>query len=268
MGRSSVPSAIRHPLFATTYDLTRLKKNVKPFKLHWFATLRSTNTHAADLRRKGKLFAPAVVATGSQTSGRGRGENAWWSRPGCITATFVLPIDEQVEPYQIPLIAGLAVRNAAAELSGNPGIQLKWPNDVMYEGKKLAGLLCERTEKADLVGVGLNVTVDPSRAPYEFRDKVTSISEIRGEPLDLTDAYGVLASHLHVLLTHQAERPFGDILREYDSHHMLVGKKVTVTQVDGERVSGVCEGLDKMGRLVLKDGKKTEKVIAGHVRMG
>ena len=78
----------------------------------------------------------------------------WWSGPGCVTFTFVLPIGGEVQPHQIPLVAGLAVRNAAAELCGDDGIQLKWPNDVLYEGRKLAGLLCERVEKADLIGLG------------------------------------------------------------------------------------------------------------------
>ena len=141
-----------------SYELERLRTSLKPFRLHWYPTLGSTNDHAAELRRRGGLFAPAVVLTGRQTAGRGRGAHVWWSGPGCITVTFVLPIGEQVQPYQLPLIAGLAVRNAAAELTGNDGIQLKWPNDVLHEGRKLAGLLCERVEKADLVGLGSTLT--------------------------------------------------------------------------------------------------------------
>ncbi len=65
----------------------------------------------------------------------------------------------ELEPHQLPLLAGLAVRNAAAELSGDDGIDLKWPNDLLYGGKKLGGLLCERIHKADLIGLGLNVNL-------------------------------------------------------------------------------------------------------------
>src|SRR3982751_6780670 len=110
------------------FDLRRLRASLKPFRLHWFPTLRSTNDHAAELRRRGELYAPAIVVTGRQTAGRGRGAHVWWSGPGCITATFVLPIGEQVQPHQLPLIAGVAVRSAAVELTGHDGIKLKWPN--------------------------------------------------------------------------------------------------------------------------------------------
>src|SRR3954468_933711 len=154
------------------FDLRRLRASVKPFRLHWFPTLRSTNDHAAELRRRGELYAPAVVLTGRQTAGRGRGAHAWWSGPGCVTVTFVLPIGEEVQPHQIPLVAGLAVRNAAAELCGDDRVQLKWPNDVLYEGRKLAGLLCERVQKADLIGLGLNVNLDPASAPAGLRGRV------------------------------------------------------------------------------------------------
>ena len=110
--------------------------------------------------RRGELFAPAIVLTGQQTSGRGRGNNTWWSSHGCLTVTFVLPVEEKLQPHQIPLAAGLAARRAAAELCGDQGIGLKWPNDLLYMGKKLCGLLCARTQKLDLIGIGMNVNLD------------------------------------------------------------------------------------------------------------
>lgn len=248
------------------YDLIRLRPALKPFRLYWFPVIRSTNDHAADLRAAGKLYAPAVVLTGHQRAGRGRGGNTWWSRPGCITATFVFPIDEQVQPHQIPLLAGLGVRNAVAELTGNDDIQLKWPNDVLYKGQKLAGLLCERKEKADLVGIGLNVNLKPEWIPEELADRITAMSIITSGALyNLADVLATVAKHVRALVTHQAERPFGSVLREYDSHHALVGKRVSVDVGNGEQVSGKCEGLDKDGRLIVRGRGKAERVIAGHV---
>jgi BirA family biotin operon repressor/biotin-[acetyl-CoA-carboxylase] ligase len=155
----------------TSFDLARLRAGLKPFKLHWFPCLRSTNDHAAELRRRGTLFAPAVVLTGRQIAGRGRGNNAWWSSGGSITVTFVFPVEEHLSPHQVPLLAGLAVCDAAAELSGNADVSLKWPNDVLHDGKKLAGLLCERVRKADLIGVGVNVNNDPRHAPAALRGR-------------------------------------------------------------------------------------------------
>jgi BirA family biotin operon repressor/biotin-[acetyl-CoA-carboxylase] ligase len=180
----------------------------------------------------------------------------------------VLPADEHLAPHQLPLIAGLAVRNAAAELSCNDGVQLKWPNDVLYGGRKLAGLLCERVDKADLVGLGLNVNLDPksSEVPPALGGRVTSLSEIAGRPIDLTSALATVARHLHRMVTRLADHPFGQVLREYDVHHALVGRKVTVLDgADAPSLSGRCEGLDEMGRLLLRSRTGLHRVIAGQV---
>src|SRR5205085_2612111 len=88
---------------------------------------------AGEAGKRGRLYAPAVVLTGHQIAGRGRGTNTWWSDRGCLTVTFVFPIDDQLQPHQIPLLAGLAIRNAAAELTGDQRFKLKWPNDVLHE---------------------------------------------------------------------------------------------------------------------------------------
>src|SRR5688500_16338508 len=109
------------------FDLARLRSALKPFRLHWFPTLRSTNDHASVLRERGTLYAPAVVLAGRQTAGRGRGSHRWWSAGGCLTVTFVLPADAAVAPHQVPLLAGLAVRRAAAGLADGAAVQLKWP---------------------------------------------------------------------------------------------------------------------------------------------
>ena len=254
---------------ASRFRLAELRKTLRPFRLHWFPTLRSTNDHAAVMRRAGELYAPAVVLTGRQTAGRGRGAHAWWSGQGCLTVTFVLPVDQQLLPHQIPLLAGLAVRNAAAELSGSDGIALKWPNDVLFKGRKLGGLLCERIDKADLVGLGLNVNLDRAAAPRDLRTSIASLAEIRGEPLDMTQALASVASHLHRVWSRGAGHPFGAVLQEYDTHHALIGRRVSVVD-NGERpVSGRCEGLDEMGRLKLREprGGKLHRVVCGHVRV-
>jgi BirA family biotin operon repressor/biotin-[acetyl-CoA-carboxylase] ligase len=252
---------------ATSFNLPRLRAALKPFRLHWFPRLRSTNDHAAELRRRGALYAPAVVLAGRQTAGRGRGAHAWWSGPGCVTVTFVFPVDEQVMPHQLPLAAGLAVRNAAAEAAGNDAVRLKWPNDLLYDGRKLAGLLCERVHKADLIGLGLNVNLDPASAPPDLRDRVTSLSAVTGKALDLTDVLAAVARHLHRMTKTRAEQPFAEVLREYDAHHWLVGRNVSV--IDGAEsagVSGRCEGLDEMGRLLLRSRSTLHRIISGHVR--
>jgi BirA family biotin operon repressor/biotin-[acetyl-CoA-carboxylase] ligase len=257
---------------ANAFQLVRLRKALRPFRLHWFPTVRSTNDHAAAMRKRGELYAPAVVLTGRQTAGRGRGAHTWWSGPGCLTVTFVLPAGE-IEPHRIPLLAGLAVRNAVAELAGNDAIRLKWPNDVLVDDgrtlRKLAGLLCERVQNADLVGLGLNVNLDPARAPRPLRGQVASLSQVAGRTIDMTTALSTVAAHLRRMLERAGKEPFSTILREYDGHHALIGRTVDVIASGGAAppLSGRCEGLDEIGRLLLRSGSTLHRVISGQVVM-
>jgi BirA family biotin operon repressor/biotin-[acetyl-CoA-carboxylase] ligase len=271
-----------HP--SSSFDLPRLRARVKPFRLHFFTTLRSTNDHAAVLRRRGDLYAPAVVLAARQTAGRGRGTNTWFSAAGSVTVTFVLPGDAALPPHHIPLAAGLAARNAAAELAANDDIQLKWPNDLVIAAppgdglplrgkhpplRKLAGLLCERIDHVDLIGIGLNVNPPEATLPKEIRDRVAFLQQLRrtnaDQPFDLTDVVITLARHLHATLVRGQETPFPALLREYDRHHALVGRTVTVRAANEPVLSGVCQGLDDTGRLLLRSGKTVHRVIAGHV---
>ena len=325
-----------------SFDLARLRDGLKPFRLHWFPRLGSTNTHAAVLRDRGTLFAPAVVLTGHQLAGRGRGAHRWWSPAGCLTVTFVLPTDAAVEAHQVPLLAGLAVRRAVAGLldragalpdghlrshdrkgvveskgsvlakglagiestksileSAKPtrlplrgsraptlltpplphgrgslnaatptsaGVRLKWPNDVQHDGRKLAGLLCERVMRADLIGVGLNVNVDPADAPADIRPTLTSLAAVAGRAFDMTDVLVAVAAELRQVMRERSQHPFGVLLKEYDEHHALLGRRVSVLDAGaGQAVDGRCEGLDEMGRLLVRDRTRLHRVLAGQV---
>jgi BirA family biotin operon repressor/biotin-[acetyl-CoA-carboxylase] ligase len=161
------------------------------------------------------------------------------------------------------------VRHALSEIAGDNGVQLKWPNDLLYGGRKLGGLLCERIDKADLVGLGLNVNFDPSDAPHDLRDRIVSLQSIAKKSCPLTAVLTTIAQRLRQMITIAGESPFSELLREYDSHHALIGRRVTVILGDGEApLSGKVEGLDSMGRLLLRSRQTLHHVIAGQVREG
>jgi BirA family biotin operon repressor/biotin-[acetyl-CoA-carboxylase] ligase len=253
---------------ADAFDLTRIRQEIKPFRLYWFPRLTSTNDHAARLRRQKKLFAPAVVLAGRQIAGRGRGSNRWWSAPGSLTVTFVLPIQDHLLPQQIPLLAGLLVRNAVAEVIGSDSLSLKWPNDILHHGKKVAGLLCERIERADLVGVGINANVDIAAAPASLKKQITSLSQIAHHPVNISSLLIEVARSIAPGLLRGKDRPFAAVLKEYDRHNALTGRRITV-QAAGEEtaMTGICAGLDSAGQLLLRSGGRSHKIIAGHVHM-
>jgi BirA family transcriptional regulator, biotin operon repressor / biotin---[acetyl-CoA-carboxylase] ligase len=252
-----------------SFNLARLRAELKPFRLYWFPRLRSTSDHAAFLRREGRLYAPAVVLTGRQIAGRGRGSNTWWSGGGAMTVTFAVPMRDRLPPQELPLIAGLAVRAACVELSGERDIQLKWPNDVLHDGQKLAGLLCERVSNVDLIGIGLNVNVDPAHAPKALQRRITSLLCIAGKPFDMTEVLIILAEKIHREVRRRLELPFSDFVREYSHHDALAGKTVTITGGSNEpAIVGRCEGVDSSGRLLVRQRGKLHTIIAGGVEMG
>jgi BirA family transcriptional regulator, biotin operon repressor / biotin---[acetyl-CoA-carboxylase] ligase len=260
------------PQFASPenrFRLAQLRAAIKPSRLYWFSTLRSTNDHARFLRTRGRLFAPAIVLTSRQTAGRGRGNNTWWSNRGVLTVTFVTPTQENVPPQQIPLIAGLAVREAVANITGEPDFQLKWPNDLLYRGRKLAGLLCERVDSVDLIGLGLNVNVEPSEAPAELRNQIVSMQKISGRSFPKTEVLAGITRSLAQLFRRRIEQPFSTFVKEYGKHDALNGKTITI-HVNGDQppLRGKCHGIDVAGRLLLKDRSKTHAVVAGNVTIG
>jgi biotin-(acetyl-CoA carboxylase) ligase len=114
--------------------------------------------------------------------------------------------------------------------------------------------------------LGLNVNVDHDEPPRSLRDRVTSLSQIIHQRLDQAKALTVVARHLHGMLLKNGERPFAQALSEYHRHHVLVGRQIAVVGgADEERLTGICRGLDSMGRLLLKTPAGTQKIIAGHV---
>ena len=254
---------------SSSFELARLRAAIKPFRLHWFPRLRSTNDHAAVLRRRGSLFAPAIVLTGYQTAGRGRGAHSWWSNPGCLTVTFALPLPESNRPQEVPLMAGLAVRSAVADLLGKGNIRLKWPNDILAGERKLAGLLCERVNKADLVGLGLNVNVDPAAAPSDLQHRIASLSHLAGHPLDMTDVLIAITAAMRQMLRRRSEQSFASFVHEYRTHHALTGRRVTVLpdqMNDGAvALTGRCEGIDDTGRLLLRCRDGLHRIISGQI---
>lgn len=250
------------------YELERLREAIRPLRLHWFPRLGSTNDQAVLMRQRHKLFAPAVVLAGAQVAGRGRNSNPWWSNNGCITMTLVFPAHESVALHQLPLIAGWALRQVVAEMLPDEPIALKWPNDLMYRGRKLAGLLCERVLRADLIGVGLNANVSPDEPPVELRRRITSLSQVSRRQFDKTDVLISMIRRLHDVLSRRDEYPFGSILREYDRYHCLRGRRVSVwINRDVRPIRGTCQGLDAMGRLLLKQRSRRLRIVAGHVQV-
>src|SRR5205085_5318376 len=125
--------------------------------------------------------------------GRGRGANTWWSDAGTLTATFALPAQPAHPPQELPLRVGVATRRALSRWIDHGRLQIKWPNDVLADGRKLAGVLCEHMHDADVVGIGVNVNTDLRRAPDEVRQRAVSMRDLIGRAVTLDDVFIELA---------------------------------------------------------------------------
>jgi BirA family biotin operon repressor/biotin-[acetyl-CoA-carboxylase] ligase len=212
----------------------------------------------------GRLAPPAIVLTGHQLAGRGRGKNSWWSGPGCITATAVLDAQPDLPVNLLPLRMGLAIRNALAHLAQSDAVQVKWPNDLIADKKKLAGILCERRGNLDFIGCGVNVNLENPDLPTDLRQRITFLSTIAGHPLDLNDAFLAVCKAIH----QEAERtcPAPQFHEEYNRVHVLPGRRVTVVQNENKSpIQGNCIGIDHQGRLLINTGRDTVALHTGTV---
>ena len=249
-----------------TYDLKRLQNRVAPLKLCHTPVITSTNDWARQEVESGRLQAPALMLADSQSAGRGRGTNTWWSAAGNIAVTFVMPQNPHLEFGLVPLLAGLAVRRALVRLTACEEIGLKWPNDLVVGHRKAAGLLCERLQRFDLIGVGINVNAGSREAPAPLRERITSLREISGAVWDLTDVASELSQDLKRVLSVESEHAARDMFYEYTQHHWPTGKHIELVDTDrNPQIAGRCIGIDFQGRLLVETIQGTHAFLTGSI---
>jgi BirA family biotin operon repressor/biotin-[acetyl-CoA-carboxylase] ligase len=239
--------------------------------VRWLESTDSTQRVARELARAGAPEGVLVVAE-RQTAGRGRLGREWHSPAGVnLYASLVLrPAVAPAAMPQLALVVGVAVAAAVEEASGRrPG--LKWPNDVLLDGRKVAGVLTEMDSELDRVhfaiaGIGVNLNAPASAFPRALRDKATSIFAATGRRVDRAAFAARLLAALEARYGRWLEVGFATGVRaEWESYSSLTGRRVRVAAADGA-VAGEVLGLDTDGALRLRaaDGR-TQRVVAGEV---
>jgi BirA family transcriptional regulator, biotin operon repressor / biotin---[acetyl-CoA-carboxylase] ligase len=203
-----------------------------------------------------------VVFADSQTAGRGRRGRAWVDEPGASLLVSVL-LRPKLEPARLPLLS-LAVAVAVAEaLTAVAGVaaRLKWPNDVLVDGRKIAGILLEsRLGPFPVVVAGVGVNVDQRSFPQELHGRATSVALETGRAVErqpLADALLDRLEHWRRVLERGATV---ELLDRWRSLADTLGRTVTV---DGAR--GVAVDIDTDGALMIADGARRHRVVAGEV---
>ncbi|UCG38660.1 MAG: biotin--[acetyl-CoA-carboxylase] ligase [bacterium] len=151
---------------------------------HHLPVISSTNEHLAALAEEGAPHWTVVLAD-TQTGGKGRAGRSWWSPAGNLYMSVLLRPDLPVERMsRIPILASLAVLTAVRDL-GIP-VQAKWPNDILLDGKKVAGILSRvRSEGGRAIwvvtGFGVNIRRPAEAVPDEIRDKIGFLGDFQGD---------------------------------------------------------------------------------------
>ena len=221
----------------------------------------STMDDAAELARNG-CPTGAVVVAGFQEKGRGRVPGRAWVSPAweSLLATVVVRIvGLGFSLSELPLRAGVAVALAVEESAGIT-VEIKWPNDLMVGGKKLAGLLCETRGDAALIGFGVNCA--QMEFPPDLADSACSLVQLCGRAVPI---FPLLAAILARLKTGLSDAAWRSHLQERLS---LRGQPVSVDLLgSGRTVEGIVRDVDEEGRLVLQlqDGQ-TAKIGQGEIR--
>jgi BirA family transcriptional regulator, biotin operon repressor / biotin---[acetyl-CoA-carboxylase] ligase len=229
----------------------------------------STNTDVAAAGRAGAAEGLVVIAD-SQRRGRGRLGRQWISPPGLNLYCSVL-LRPQMQPGEVPLltlVAGVAVADAVAASAG-AGVSIKWPNDVLLDGRKVAGILTEMEAVGGkpvfvVIGIGVNLNSRLEDFPPGVRPMATSIASARGADVDRALFAARLLNALDARYESLLRDGFSALLAAWSERDALRGRRIQV-RVGDEVVEGVAAGLGANGRLQMDTPSGLREIVAGDV---
>ncbi|MFQ5541834.1 MAG: biotin--[acetyl-CoA-carboxylase] ligase [Candidatus Binatia bacterium] len=239
-------------------------------KIHCFETIPSTNVEAQSLAKKGAAEGEIVIAEG-QTQGKGRLGRGWVSPPylNLYLSVILRPkLPPSLAP-QITLMSAVALAETVQSFLSIPP-EIKWPNDILVGGKKLAGVLTESSCEPDrvlfvVVGIGVNLNFPRELMPESIQETATSILILTQKPVDRSAFTCRLIQSLDQCYGELESSGFASIAQRWDSFFRLRGKSVRVEMPD-ESVSGRVVGIDTDGALILVgEGGDRERIVAGDV---
>ncbi len=231
--------------------------------LLWYDTLDSTNNEAK--RRAASLSLPAVLIADTQTAGRGRMGRSFFSpRKTGLYFSYLTDRSAPAETVGLTAAAAVAAARAIARVTGIE-TEIKWVNDLLLDGKKVAGILAERFSAEGrlftVVGIGINLHTAASDFPEELRQKAGSLGKVTVDREALVLA---LSEELHALVTALPDRTF---MEEYRARSAVLGRRVCYT-VNGSSYEAVATAIDDEGALIVRreDGGET-RLASGEISL-
>lgn len=239
-------------------------------EMNYQPSVDSTNRLAKKLAYHDAEEGTIVVAE-EQTGGKGRLDRIFYSPRG-KGIWFSIILRPNFSPHDAPkftLMAAVAVAEAMARFNLKP--EIKWPNDLMHDGRKLVGILTEMTGEIGkitymVIGVGINVNINRDEFPEELRDIATSLSEINGEPLSRVYLFRAVLEEFDKLYREINAAGFDKIFDRWKKYNVTLGKTVRVISAgDGSSFTGKAIDLNADGALVVETADGLHTVYAGDV---
>jgi len=247
--------------FSKTLDIDIVSRFVA------FEEISSTNFKAKELALKNEEHGTIVISQ-VQKKGRGRFERTWESPEGGLYFSIILkPKIETLKATLLPLIGALSVCNTISSIA-DLYVKIKWPNDVLINGKKVCGILLEsESEKNNLkyviLGIGINLNTDMSILSPDIKLISTSISNEIGIKLNYFDFLNKLLINLDKYYKMFVEEKFESIIKEWKNNSDTIGKKVVI-DTSTEKISGTAIDVDESGFLIVKtDVGEIKKITSG-----
>lgn len=235
-------------------------------ELYYYGEIDSTNRVAEKLCQQSFREGTAVIAD-SQTEGRGRGTNQWFSPSGENLYFTLLLKPHPSYLHRIPFIAGLAIARALNELELK--IDLKWPNDVVIADRKIGGILVQSAMEADVMKyavVGFGINVNTKSFPSNLKDTATSILMELGKAVNRESILAAVLMNFERLYSEMMEASWEDFCRELEKNSTFI-KDCEIKVQNHEGVTeGITAGLDAFGGLIVNTIKGARVFYSGEVQ--
>jgi BirA family biotin operon repressor/biotin-[acetyl-CoA-carboxylase] ligase len=248
-----------------------LKTNILGKEIAYYRQVSSTQATAKILAAQGATEGTVVIAE-SQLNGRGRIGRAWVSPPGGIYLSIILrPNIKPSEALRFPLITGVGVVQAIEKVTKIKP-RLKWPNDILLQGKKVGGILTELSAEVDrlnyiVIGIGINANNPKSLFPEELQGIATSLTEECGEQISRVKLVQAILVELEALYEDLKISGFQPIREKWKGLSDIIGSRVRISS-GGEEVEGEAIDIDQDGALILRKADDSqERFIAGEVSL-
>jgi len=244
-----------------------LDRKVVEWRIRSFSEVDSTQRVAKDLAADGAPEGTVVIA-GTQSEGRGRAGRRWVSPLGGLWLSVVLrPKLTPAEAQKMTLAVGVAAARAIMHTTGL-NVELKWPNDVLIDGRKVCGILTESSIRSGLleflvVGVGINANVDLPKLPPDLQASTTSLSRELKREIPIEELTKAVLEELQKVYASLSSGSFASVLSDWKGLTSTIGSWVEVKTPD-RAVEGLAEDVDLDGSLMLRlrNGSRA-RIVAG-----